>query len=103
MSFFAQGDEEKQRGIPVGMLNDREKINRPNSQIGFIEFLVSPLMIATASLFPALQPLSQQLFSNAERWKLVWVEEAKPEKEEVTKVVGRLQKLKVGLLRLKKG
>lgn len=30
--FFAQGDMEKERGIPVQMLNDREKVNRPNSQ-----------------------------------------------------------------------
>ena len=27
-----QGDVEKERGIPVQVLNDREKVNRPNSQ-----------------------------------------------------------------------
>ena len=27
--FFEQGDEEKRLSLPVGMLNDREKINRP--------------------------------------------------------------------------
>ena len=26
--FFAQGDKEKELGIPVGMLNDRDKVNR---------------------------------------------------------------------------
>ena len=26
--FFAQGDREKELEIPVGMLNDREKVNR---------------------------------------------------------------------------
>ena len=27
-----QGDMEKEKGIPVQMLNDRDKVNRPNSQ-----------------------------------------------------------------------
>ncbi len=44
--FCAQGDKEKQLGIPVQMLNDRVKVNRPFSQIGFIEFLVAPLLFA---------------------------------------------------------
>lgn len=33
---FLQGDMEKERGIPVQMLNDREKVNRPNSQVGMM-------------------------------------------------------------------
>ena len=27
--FFNQGDEEKSLGLPVGMLNDRDKVNKP--------------------------------------------------------------------------
>merc|ERR1719271_1485560 len=38
--FFAQGDEEKRLSIPVQFLNDREKLNVPQSQIGFIEFMM---------------------------------------------------------------
>merc|ERR1712014_154521 len=41
--FFMQGDAEKRLGVPVQALNDREKVNRAFSQVGFIEFLVSPL------------------------------------------------------------
>merc|ERR1719476_1238938 len=52
--FFAQGDEEKRLGIPVGMLNDREKVNRAGSEHGFISFLVSPLMFASVGCFPTL-------------------------------------------------
>ena len=44
--FFLQGDKEKELGIPVQMLNDRDKVNRPFSQIGFIEFIVSPLLLS---------------------------------------------------------
>merc|ERR1719493_73808 len=49
--FFAQGDQEKMRGIPVQFLNDREKLNKPNSQIGFIEFMISPFFAAQLHLW----------------------------------------------------
>lgn len=52
--FFNQGDREKELGIPVQMLNDREKVNVPNSQIGFIEFVVAPLIITMVKLLPPL-------------------------------------------------
>merc|ERR1712048_377871 len=42
--FFNQGDEEKRLGIPVQALNDRDKVNKPFSQIGLIEFLATPLV-----------------------------------------------------------
>merc|ERR1719359_1788493 len=74
--FFNQGDEEKQLGIPVGMLNDRDKVNRPGSQHGFINFLVAPLVANTVRLFPPLQELHLQMSSNLETWRNKWVEEA---------------------------
>ena len=40
-------DEEKQQGLPVGMLNDRDKVNKPGSQHG-------PLAIKSTS--PGTQP-----------------------------------------------
>merc|ERR1711964_634363 len=49
--FFCQGDQEKSRNIPVQVLNDREKVNVPNSQIGFIEFLIAPMVEAMVNLF----------------------------------------------------
>merc|ERR1719326_2635538 len=63
--FFAQGDQEKALGIPVQMLNDRDKVNKPNSQIGFIEFLVTPLVVGAVKLFPALYELCDNLGDNA--------------------------------------
>merc|ERR1712039_962892 len=59
--FFAQGDEEKRLALPVGLLNDRNKINRPGSQHGFINFLVAPLVVQTAKIFPWLQALTSQM------------------------------------------
>merc|ERR1711879_1057292 len=55
--FFLQGDAEKRAGVPVQALNDRTKINRPFSQVGFIEFLVSPLLFNVVKLLPAARPL----------------------------------------------
>jgi len=94
--FFAQGDLEKAAGIPVQMLNDREKVNRPNSQLGFIEFVIAPLAEAIVHLFPQLGGLATNLGENVQHWMDVWVEEVHPNEEvlakmqsRVTKVIGR--------------
>jgi cAMP-specific phosphodiesterase 4 len=52
--YFAQGDQEKSLGIPVQFLNDRDKLNKPNSQIGFIEFMISPFFAAKIRIWPGL-------------------------------------------------
>merc|ERR1712107_930162 len=65
--FFAQGDAEKKLGIPVGMLNDRDKINRPGAEHGFIVFLVSPLVMAVTNVFPMCVPFASQVASNVEQ------------------------------------
>eukprot|EP00931_Biecheleriopsis_adriatica_P087870 TRINITY_DN62280_c0_g1_i1.p1 TRINITY_DN62280_c0_g1~~TRINITY_DN62280_c0_g1_i1.p1 ORF type:complete len:876 (-),score=193.68 TRINITY_DN62280_c0_g1_i1:167-2794(-) len=98
--FFDQGDEEKRLGIPVGMLNDREKINRPGSQHGFINFLVAPLVAGTVKLFPVLHPVYTQMASNLGQWKEIWIEEAKPSEEEIAKKDADVQKHKDQALEL---
>merc|ERR1712083_1230728 len=83
--FFAQGDEEKRLGLPVGMLNDRDKINRPGSQHGFINFLVAPLVTNAVRLFPPMHSLSTQMASNLAEWKTLWVKDVQPSAEDVAK------------------
>merc|ERR1712072_1530369 len=92
--FFNQGDEEKTLGIPVGMLNDRDKVNRPGSQHGFINFLVAPLVANTVKLFPPLQELHGQMALNLGLWCDVWKEEVKPSPEELAKKTADVKKLK---------
>ncbi|KAJ3224589.1 hypothetical protein HK099_008198 [Clydaea vesicula] len=41
--FFVQGDLERKMGIPVTMFMDRNDMNIPKCQIGFIDILVTPL------------------------------------------------------------
>jgi len=83
--FFNQGDEELRLGIPVGMLNDRSKVNKPGSQHGFINFLVAPLVIGVVKIFPMLHQLSVQMVGNLKSWKDVWVQDSCPMAEDVLK------------------
>jgi len=92
--FFAQGDQEKVLGIPVQFLNDREKLNKPNSQIGFIEFMIAPFFAAQIRLFPTLHELGDNLANNNARWEELWVMEVSPSDEERMKVRARVEKVK---------
>merc|ERR1719191_2682212 len=67
--FFAQGDQEKSLGIPVQMLNDRDKVNKPNSQIGFLDFMVAPLISVMIRIMPKLHELGDNLVNNMEKWE----------------------------------
>jgi hypothetical protein len=98
--FFQQGDKEKEMGLPVGMLNDRDKVNRPGSQHGFITFLVSPLVVSAVKVFRPLYPLLDQLAGNLARWRDIWVSDARPPDEEVEKRdadIARLRETLAGL------
>lgn len=91
--FFLQGDSEKELGIPVQMLNDRDKVNRPFSQLGFIEFIVSPLAFATMRIFPPMTINAEQLTINARQWQAEWLESTDPTDQEETSMQNRLAKL----------
>jgi len=92
--FFLQGDEEKRLGLPVGMLNDRDKVNRAGSEHGFISFLVCPLVFALVGCFPALHPLAGQMASNSQDWRNYWVQQSNPPAEDVKKRDDDIQKIK---------
>mmetsp|Transcript_43713 Transcript_43713/g.69908 ORF Transcript_43713/g.69908 Transcript_43713/m.69908 type:complete len:518 (-) Transcript_43713:28-1581(-) len=83
--FFEQGDEEKRLGLPVGMLNDREKVNRSGAEHGFIIFLVAPLALSSVGLFPSLHYLISQMANNLKEWRNLWAEDAKPSAEDLAK------------------
>jgi hypothetical protein len=96
--YAAQGDQEKKLGIPVQMLNDRDKVNRPNSQIGFIEFIITPLVAAEVKLFPAWVEKSQLLEENLRGWQELWIEECQPGEAEKEKVRERVNNMSAKLL-----
>lgn len=43
MEFFAQGEEERELGLPISPLCDRNEVNVAGSQVGFLHHLVIPL------------------------------------------------------------
>ena len=45
--FCQQGDREKKEGLEISPMCDRAAMNLCNSQLGFIEFVVAPLIIGT--------------------------------------------------------
>lgn len=95
--FFAQGDQEKMLGIPVQFLNDRDKLNKPNSQIGFIEFMIAPFFAAQIRLWPSLRELGDNLGNNLAQWADIWEKEVNPTDDDKNKVRGRVNKVKENL------
>jgi len=80
--FFMQGDLEKKMGVTVQALNDREKVNRAFSQVGFIEFLVSPLIFVAVKVMLPLEVYGEQMMSNVRTWHQRWLAETSPEPTE---------------------
>jgi cAMP-specific phosphodiesterase 4 len=99
--FFNQGDEEARRGIPIGMLNNRDTVNLPGSQHGFIQFLVAPLALGAAKVFAPLLPLSEQMVSNMDAWKQIWIQESQPTEEEIGKRTAQIDKIRADCQALK--
>jgi cAMP-specific phosphodiesterase 4 len=91
--FFDQGDREKEFGIPVQFLNDRDTLNRPNSQIGFIEFMITPFFAAELRILRGLGGMAANLLVNIRKWEELWVQEARPPEEERHKVRTRVDKV----------
>lgn len=52
--FFRQGDAEKKMGIPVSPLCDRNSVSRPESQSGFIEFIIKPTFEVLVGVLPQI-------------------------------------------------
>jgi cAMP-specific phosphodiesterase 4 len=95
--FFAQGDQEKMLGVPVQFLNDRDKLNKPNSQIGFLEFMIAPFYVAQIKLWPSLFELGDNLGGNITNWEDMWVKEVSPDEESKAKVRARVAKVVANL------
>jgi len=66
--FFAQGDLEKARGLPVSFLMDREKPGASSTQVGFFDFMVLPLFRALGQAAPLATPMVHGVEANYKRW-----------------------------------
>ena len=50
--FWREGDEEKEKKLPIGFLCDRNKADTPRSQVGFIKGIVLPTFEILYKAFP---------------------------------------------------
>ena len=66
--FGRQGDREKAENLEVSPMMDRNLIVLCNMQMGFIEFVVTPLINAVVNTFPPLYEMSQNISNNYCMW-----------------------------------
>ena len=67
--FWRQGDLEKQKNLPVSFLCDREKVNIPQSQKGFINGFIIPTFEILVSIFPSLKFTLDNANHNLKEWQ----------------------------------
>ncbi|GAX83010.1 hypothetical protein CEUSTIGMA_g10437.t1 [Chlamydomonas eustigma] len=67
--FFEQGDRERELGLPISPLFDRNKPGVTKSQVGFYDFMVFPLFHNFACVFPGARPMVDMARSNYKCWK----------------------------------
>jgi hypothetical protein len=66
--FCLQGDKEKSMGLEISPMCDRNGIVLCNMQMGFIEFVVAPLIIAFVHIFPPLHEIGRNMRDNFCAW-----------------------------------
>eukprot|EP00727_Mastigamoeba_balamuthi_P010566 m51a1_g6131 putative 3 -cyclic-nucleotide phosphodiesterase (899) ;mRNA; f:228805-231846 len=68
--FYAQGDRERQQGLPVSPFMDRATTDVAKCQTAFIQFVVQPMAELVAKVNPRVaDTLVANLRANALRWK----------------------------------
>ena len=85
--FFKQGDREKEQGLEFSPLCDRHNTMVPQSQIGFIDFIVVPTLTVCGDMVTTVlggvvceDPWTMTLPTNRARWQ-----EKVKRKEELSK------------------
>ena len=89
--FWMQGDKEKAQGLPISFMCDRDKIDVPASQVGFLRGFILSSFDCLAAMFPQLKYTIENAENNIKIWQklqsekrmLGWTPEKK--KEEVKK------------------
>lgn len=64
IEFFNQGDLEKEKGLPVSLLCDRESTNINKSQLGFITYVVKPTFECLLCMIPECSPYKVHILEN---------------------------------------
>ena len=73
--FFLQGDKERNQGLKISFLCDRNTVSFPQSQLGFIEGIVLPLYNVIVEYFPNIGYTINNINGNIEYFKKLKNEE----------------------------
>jgi hypothetical protein len=80
--FFIQGDKERELGMKISFLCDRNTVSLPQSQLGFIEGVVQPMYNMIVEFFPELEYATNNINVNREYFKKA---KAKEDEEKAAK------------------
>lgn len=80
--FFAQGDRERDAGLPISPNMDRTTTRQAALSLNFIDFVVGPLFVAISAILPQAQVAIDTLGDN----RLAWAEVLKTEIEAKTEL-----------------
>ena len=67
--FWLQGDKEKAKGLPISFMCDRDNIDVPASQIGFLRGFILSSFDCLVSMFPKLKYNIENAENNIKNWK----------------------------------
>ena len=67
--FWQQGDKEKAKGLPISFMCDRDKIDVPASQVGFLRGFILSSFDCLVAMFPNLKYTVENADNNIKRWK----------------------------------
>lgn len=69
--FFLQGEQEKQKNLPISPNMDRDTTNPIQMGIDFNEYVVRPFFEILSQLFPSMRPFVDILIANSKQWELM--------------------------------
>ena len=75
------------------LLNDRDKVRKCQSQIGFIEYVVCPLYFAFATIMPPMNFMAESLINNCRQWEAELIEENTATQEEQDIIHQRIENI----------
>lgn len=55
MCFLSAGDAEKELGLPISPGCDRNTVKKPDSQIGFLKFVIRPTYLLLGEILPRVK------------------------------------------------
>ena len=66
--FWMQGDKEREKGLPISFLCDRNNVDIPSSQIGFLKGFILPSYDCLIEMFPSLKFAIDNAEDNLKKW-----------------------------------